>query len=533
MAEARGRKQRGSVSQPAPAPKRDRNAPEIADHTPQSKAMPAAQTNIVAGSPAGGDPTEIQLVTFSVGAEEFGVPIAFVKEIVRVPSVTRVPKTPAFIEGVANLRGTLLPIINLRCRFDMPAEERSDDTRAVVVEADGRLAGLVVDRVSEVIRIPLSHIEPPLAVGDGNAHPWLQGVAKLHDGQRLVLLLEVDKVVPSSEIAQTSTRAAKPTSAARQTQAASAEMFAGEQVVTFRLDREEFALPIKDVREIIRVPEVSRIPHAPDYVEGIVSLRDRLVPIVSLRTWFGLGSSAANDDNRMVIVNVDAVSEVLTLPPHTVQEPPRIVGGGDADHLRGVAKLDEGRRLIMLLDAGRILPAAELTALSDAVEEEASMSTVGDRLLGRVGEDQLFVGFHIGDEEFGVPIQYVQEIIWLPEITRVPRTPPFIEGIINLRGNVLPVIDLRKRFGMPARHATESTSIVVVDIDGHRSGVIVDEVSEVRRLAADAIEPPPAVAGSIDTSFVKGIGKLDGGSRMLMILDLDGIVAVNEAGATA
>jgi purine-binding chemotaxis protein CheW len=267
-----------------------------------------------------------------------------------------------------------------------------------------------------------------------------------------------------------------------------------------------------------------------------------LVPIVSLRTWFGLGSCVASDDNRVVIVNVgaaivglqvDAVSEVLTLPPHTVQEPPRIVGGGDADHLRGVAKLDEGRRLIMLLDAGRILPAAELTALSDAVEEEASMSTVGDRLLGRVGEDQLFVGFRIGDEEFGVPIQYVQEIIWLPEITRVPRTPPFIEGIINLRGNVLPVIDLRKRFGMPAKHATESTSIVVVDIDGHRSGVIVDEVSEVRRFALDAIEPPPAVAGSIDTSYVKGIGKLDGGSRMLMILDLDGIVAVNETSATA
>ncbi len=542
MAEAQVNRQRPRVTRPTASEQSVENAPCTAENTPGTESAQAAPAPVVPG-PAGGAASEVmQLVTFSVAAEEFSVPIRHVREIVRVPSVTRVPRTLPFVEGVANLRGTLLPIINLRRRFDLPAVDADDDMRAVVVEADGRLAGLVVDRVSEVIRVPASCVEPPpAATGDGNAHPWLLGVAKLSEGRRLVLLLDVDQIVPSSEIAQTVTRAAQATMTAREQQPALTQGRGGEQVVTFRLDDQEYALSIGDVREIIRPPDVSRIPHSPPFVDGVVSLRNRVVPIVNLRTRFAIGGSAADDDSRVVIANVgttvvgmqvDAVSEVLSLPGPAVEELPRFAGDGDGEQLRGVAKLDNGQRLIMLLDASRILPIADMDSLAAITGKESAMDNTEVDARRRIADERLFVGFRIEQEEFGVPIEYVQEIIWMTRITRVPRTPPFVEGIINLRGNVLPVIDLRKRFSLPARSATESTSIIVVDVDGRRTGVIVDEVSEVRRLAADAIEPPPSVVGSIDSSFVKGIGKHDGSSGMIIILDLEGIVAVSASGAT-
>ena len=146
-------------------------------------------------------------------------------------------------------------------------------------------------------------------------------------------------------------------------------------------------------------------------------------------------------------------------------------------------------------------------------------------------DEEQFVGFRVENEEFGVNIQQVQEIIWLPEITKVPRAPYFVEGIVNLRGSVLPVLDIRKRFGLPATPATDSTSIVVVDIDGHKTGVVVDAVSEVLRFSRDAIEPPPPIVKGVDASFVKGVGKLKGGQRMLIILELSRVLSMEGAPA--
>ena len=138
-----------------------------------------------------------------------------------------------------------------------------------------------------------------------------------------------------------------------------------EQVVTFKVDDEEYALAIADVQEIIRVPDITRVPQAPAFMEGVVSLRNRLLPIVNLRTRFG---SAEHSRRRrqphhrgepagvMVGVQVDAVLEVLSVPRDAVEPPPNILSGGEADQLRGVAKLDDGRRLIMLLDVAACSP---------------------------------------------------------------------------------------------------------------------------------------------------------------------------------
>lgn len=145
------------------------------------------------------------------------------------------------------------------------------------------------------------------------------------------------------------------------------------------------------------------------------------------------------------------------------------------------------------------------------------------------GRLRQLVTFTLGQEEYGVDIMRVQEIIRYQEVTRVPQMPDFIEGVINLRGNVIPVIDLRKRFTLGNAEHTGQTRIVVVNVASRVMGVVVDGVSEVMRLAEEQIEPPPPVVAGIGHEYLQGVGKVQG--RLLILLDLDKILSAQEQAA--
>ena len=142
------------------------------------------------------------------------------------------------------------------------------------------------------------------------------------------------------------------------------------------------------------------------------------------------------------------------------------------------------------------------------------------------GEILQLVSFNIGDEEFAVDILQVQEINRMVEITKVPKTPHFVEGVINLRGKVIPIIDLRKRFGVGEATFDRQTRIVVVDIEGMIIGLIVGSVSEVLRLPNSTVEPPPPMVAGIESEYIQGVGKLD--DRLIILLDLDSLLSKDE-----
>ncbi|MDI6871816.1 MAG: chemotaxis protein CheW [Bacillota bacterium] len=136
---------------------------------------------------------ELQLVVFALGEEEYGVPVGQVEEIIRMPAITHIPKVAAFVEGVINLRGRVIPIVDLKKLFDLPETARDEKSRIVVVEVGGQTVGMTVDNVSEVLRLPSSAIDPPPQVAGGDSG-FLTGVGKL--GERLLMLLDLDKLVP-------------------------------------------------------------------------------------------------------------------------------------------------------------------------------------------------------------------------------------------------------------------------------------------------------------------------------------------------
>lgn len=133
-------------------------------------------------------------------------------------------------------------------------------------------------------------------------------------------------------------------------------------------------------------------------------------------------------------------------------------------------------------------------------------------------EEQL-VAFRLAGETYGVPIALVHEIIRSCEITAIPRTPEYVRGVVNLRGKIVPVIDLRRRLGLPPEEETGATRIVVVEVETGIVGMIVDGVSEVLRLTSGQIEPPSDLVADVDTDLVRGVGKRDSG--LVILLDIE------------
>jgi purine-binding chemotaxis protein CheW len=151
----------------------------------------------------------------------------------------------------------------------------------------------------------------------------------------------------------------------------------------------------------------------------------------------------------------------------------------------------------------------------------------GDFGKGNVLDERQVVVFALGKEEFGVNISEVREIIRPEQITKIPNTPDYINGVINLRGGIIVVINLAMKLGLPYKDTDQNTRIIVIDVDGNTVGMIVDSATEVLRLSSDQIAPPPkAVTSKIDQGFIEGVGIIK--ERLLILLDLAKVLQANE-----
>jgi purine-binding chemotaxis protein CheW len=585
---------------------------------------------------------ESQLVTFLLKDEEFGFDIMSVQEIIRLPKMAKVPRSPAYVDGIANLRGVVLPIIDMRPRFGMDRTESTDRTRVLVVDIDGVKTGLRVDRVKQVTRVLRGEMEtPPPAIRGTSAH-YLDGVVKLEKGQRIIMALNAGEVCRIESAVRGDAQSGIANKTDDRTESAQTSERGAEavsQMVTFRIAREEFAFPMDHVREILRVQAPTQVPDVADYVLGVLTVRGQILPIVDLRRllnqptladevaqscrdirtqyekWMGglegasvrsnvsaaerlrewltsansssqvlmetlsrirglnekvikqVSGHATSDeiaataqeltaglegfereiagniheDQRIIVVDangfviglvVDHVNEVLNVPRRLL-DPPPIVASGQGAKLEAVAKLDEGNRLIMLLDVANLVGDQKLLDLQNQTETqthgELHAAAAGNTKAAEEMSELQLVTFMLGDEEYGVPIARIQEIDRLSKITKVPNVARFVEGVTNLRGEVIPVLDTRKRFALNTRESDDRTRIMIVELGGVKTGLIVDSVREVISLSKADIAPPPEAIGSgLDQQFISGIGKVDSGKRMIVLLDVEKILSRQE-----
>jgi purine-binding chemotaxis protein CheW len=648
-----------------------------------------ATATVKPAAKAGADGT--QLVTFLLKDEEFGFDIMSVQEIIRLPKMSKLPHTPDYVEGISSLRGTVLPIFDIRARFKMKREEHTDRSRVLVIDIDGKRTGLLVDGVRQVTRVGRNEFEPPPAAIRNDTADYIDGVVKLDNGERIIIALDARRVcgvgassgdtdaiaeaLAKTSAVQTGDRAQSGaaqagTAQGKEAQSAGNEIHAkgGEvrQLVSFKIGREEFAFPMEHVREILRVQTPKEVPGAPDHLLGVLTVRGQILPIVDLRrllrqtsfaadlvtacrlastdyqawllngpgdnidvhrvtaaaeqlrTWLsafnsssqsltetlaqarGLnehvtkqagaagghdldakGAEAANhdivasakaivaalakfegqvegsihEDQRIIVVDsngfqlglvVDHVNEVLGVQDDAIEGPPNVAHDQGVS-LSGIAKLEDGNRLILLLATGSLLDQKVLSKIAGggeaagavtgegagvALEAAGEATKAGDKKKDEEtgqGDEVQLVTFLLGEEEFGIPIAKIQEIDRLSKITQTPKAPKFVEGVTNLRGEVIPVLSTRMLFALEAKASDDHTRVIIVDLGGAKTGLVVDSVKQVLSISKRNIAPPPAsISSDSDGQFISGLGKVEDGKRMIVLLDVEKVLTRGE-----
>jgi purine-binding chemotaxis protein CheW len=287
------------------------------------------------------------------------------------------------------------------------------------------------------------------------------------------------------------------------------------------------------------------VPKTDSHVLGVMTLRDRLLPLVSLRDMFGLASAPLDERNKIVVVPLpdhtsvgivmDSVKEVLRVGRAVLDPLPALLRDGrQHGDIEGVCRLNGGKRLVVVLSAAALFESEAVRRAMAAGEpgeiEEPFMAT--DQALAAAPlEDEQFVVFRLAEEEYGAPISSVQEIVRVPaELTRLPKAPPFIKGVVNLRGAVLPVVDQRTRFGLEDIARSDRQRIMVFAINGVRTGFIVDSVSEVLRIAQAAIGPMPTLSRE-QARLISRVANLERQARMILLIDPDQLLEPHEIGA--
>jgi purine-binding chemotaxis protein CheW len=457
-----------------------------------------------------------RFLTFRIEEQLYALRSADVSEVIRVPDMARIPQGPAALLGIANLRGSVLPVAGLRELLGRKPAPEMPSARAIVLDIGAPVA-LVETRQKEL---------------SAEGAEKLLGAFAFGPSRQVAKILDIKTLLESAfaNLSRGKRVERKMGTAMRLAHAGASEAPQDSQIlVTFEVAGQEFALPLDVVQEIIPSPAaITAVARSDDVVLGITSVRDTLLPLLSLRGLLGfLAAQGRNDREKVVVVKVgntqiglvaDRARTIIAAQADLVDPVPPVLAArtGGESRIKAVFRAEDGRRLISILSPEQLFREDVMQRLTanQATQKKQTVQTET-----RNGQESIFLVFRLGDDEFGLPIDTVVEVAQVPEhITRVPKTPKFLEGVVNLRGEVLPVVDQRRRFDLPKLEDTEGRKLVVIKTERHRAGLIVDSVSDVLRAREENIEPPPELTDVV-SKLVRGVVNLEKESRIVLLLD--------------
>jgi purine-binding chemotaxis protein CheW len=465
-----------------------------------------------------------RFLTFKSEGRFYALPAASVSEVVRMPPLARVPQAPRSLMGLANLRGSVLPVASVRALLGRQEVATTHASRLIVLDGASPVA-LAVDEVSNLVRVAPGKVKTAEAGIASEAGERLSGVFEI--GADVTKILDVPELLRRGfEQSAPRRQAVAASVGAKPAESASIEA-TRQRLVTFDVAGQEYALPLDSVREIVTTPEsLTVVPGSDDAVRGVMPYRDGLLPLLSLRKLLGLPSAVLSREKVLIVAVgdvligfvADRTRAVLAVDPDRVEPAPPVLAAraGGETQIKEIYRAAHGR-LVSILAPERLFREDVMRKL---MQGDITMKAKLEESHRESDKDKLrFLVFRLDDSEFALPIDAVDEVARVPDqITRLPKTPKFLEGVVNLRGEVLPVVDQRRRFEMPPTTADANRRLVVVRSDRHRAGLIVDGVSEVLRCSPDKIQPSPDLTGEA-LGLVHSVVNLEASGRILLLLD--------------
>jgi purine-binding chemotaxis protein CheW len=299
------------------------------------------------------------------------------------------------------------------------------------------------------------------------------------------------------------------------------------KIVAFTIFEKEYALDIKNVIQVIRIKEITPIPQSPDFVEGVILWYGKVMPLINLRKKFGLEKQELNKLNRIIITRlhrqhigilVDQVTDVLNLEAAALESPGSLFS--ETHYLEGIAKI--ATRLILLMNAERLLSPQEQSSIDQMIsgskdeqfEEHAAKDTL--RLLA----------FSLNEENYCIDITEARKVFTPGIVTRVPNTAPFVKGVANLHGTIIPLIDIRPFLGLAGGEVTKASKMIVTEMEDGLVGIVVDKIFEAREIEKDSIQPPLAILQGKKSELT--LGQVQSGSGIMALLALKRILGLEE-----
>ena len=435
-------------------------------------------------------------LTVVVGGRKYSLPAEHVLEVGRRPTITRVPNSLPALAGLMNFHGVAIPVIRVSALVNEredAAPAVSNEARVLVYDERGAI-GLLIDDVQQLTAAQSASVQSldiaRLLAGEfvGTAATTRPGLPRLKEQDR-----QAEGVVNERTL------------------------------LSFQVSGQHFALPLENVAEVLKLPaEITGLPRGAATSVGMITLREQIVPLISLAALLGL--EYAGERQHVVVVRFgdarvglvsDMLGGVVRVPESSIEPVPAILqrGSGDAE-IDAIARGDDNRPLISILTPSRLFRNREVrAALADRDVKETSMP---DTL--SVDPDQRFLVFAVGGDVFGLPIESVDEIVQLPDaISRVPNAPEFVAGVINVRGSAVPVIDQRTRFQAAEGADAKRPRVIIVTLEKLRAGFIVDAVSEILSVPSSAIGPAPSLPGSVGQIFDRVAARGDDGAMILLV----------------
>lgn len=484
-------------------------------------------------------PTRTQYLTFRANGRLYALPALAVAEIIAVPPVAKLPQSPKPLLGMANLRGSVMAVASLRALLGHEIEVAGVHTRAIVLDGASPIA-ITIDAVESLVSMGQAQVETrqsKLAAEPGELlnGAFMDGVAaKILDMPALLARAFVPRAIVPRAIVPRAKQASPDRVSTGKLSGQRGEQAQPDRksLVTFEVADQLYALPLGEVREIIALPSVSAVPHAEALILGLVAYRDSLLPLLSLRGLLGfpLQGSARN---KIIVTSVagltvglvaDCMREIVHADPALIEPAPALLAAraGGETRIDAIYRGEYG--LVSLLAGEKLFGDEVMARLGNQSATEASASPTAS-----VARALQFLVFRLAAEEFALPISAVDEVAAVPDkITRLPKTPKFLSGVVNLRGEVLPVIDQRSRFDLPKFSDDGGRQrLVVVRSARHQAGLIVDGISGVLAAAAEAVEPAPHLAGE-ESRLVRGVLNLEAAGRLILVLDPDELLTRTE-----
>lgn len=436
--------------------------------------------------------------TFHIGGTEYSLTASCIREVVPFPkTITPLPLSPEFILGIFNLRGELIPVLDVAQLLERDSEVEMTERRVVVVDCGGRYVGAIFDRTGEVLHVDeeqqreMQH-EQELGIPmrenseqEGKT-TIVDRVLLLNEGERLVQVLSTDVLGAVRGI---------PVGRLSQDREVTHDTEPRSKAIAVRVGKTEYAFPVEDILEIQFSAGVNPAPAYFQHQAGVVEVRGSLRPVLNLRSALGQADDrlpprplliSLIDGDYCIAVVVDALIDTLEFAPSTLLEVPPVPGSRISGLSRELIQAGPDRNVLCLrakelfahCEVGEALRVAGLTRPAEADEE----------VVEDTSEDLDYFTFFVGEQRLCLPLGDVREILHFPaEHSLVEDDQAPIAGLMNLRGSVLPLANLSVRFGIESTVPLRDRLVITIEHGDRMVGLVVDSVESIVRVASSEI----------------------------------------------